>query len=233
MGRRRPHGSIGPTWGRTCRDSSAARGACVTELVILDALGLREPARVVDQRLDTFVPKTARKLRFASGAIALVLAVIAGPLVWLGSGARLAAVVVGGLFALVPVAALVARRDATRLCERWRRLPWDQGASFVTENYGLVFLSAEHLALESLSAVFSTAAFESVRYEADSHALFVIGAPTGAGRMSLPRQHFQLSLPRDLDPARAEVLADLMHLLWTREVREPSATARAWLREHL
>lgn len=196
---------------------------------MIDRLGLRLPAEEVEARLRAREPGAARSLVRASVVFAAAFTVLGAPLVWIDSGPRLALGVAGGLFLMVPIVALFARREAARATARWRGLPWDRGVSFVSPGGPMVLMAPDHFFLER-RGLWEPAAIAGVAYQAERHALVITTRKYRTpGYAAVPVER-PVPLPRDVPRGQAEALADCFHMIWTRQERQPSKAAKDWLR---
>ena len=197
---------------------------------VFDRLALRAAPEVIEARLRAFEAQYARRMVPAVTCIAIVFSILAGPMVWGAGGIRLAACVVGGLFLLIPIAKLVARRDAATLVARLHQLPWERAVSWVNDQRGLVLMSEMGVATESPNAFFGMDRITGVTYDAGGHAIRVVTRPVRTGRID-HQENLLLKLPGAVPAGQGEAIADTFHMLWTRQQREPSRAAAEWLKD--
>ncbi|HJV49032.1 MAG TPA: hypothetical protein VJ549_07135 [Geothrix sp.] len=201
----------------------------------LEMLDLKVPRAVVETRIREREPHIAQTHARAALIISIILALVLGFLAWELSGLRLALVLVGCTLPFVPLATHAARRDATRISARWRALPWDHCVSFICKEYGLVHMSPEALAMEwhvkpnDGGVIWKPRWIGGVTYEPDRHLIRVETIKVYGAHSSSWQERYWFGLPGEVEAGQGQVIADIFHMLWAHEARQPTPAARAWL----
>lgn len=202
---------------------------------ILERFGLKASPADVEGRIRDMEPRIARMNTRGALILSAILTTVLGFLAWELSGSRLALLLVGCALPFIPLVVLAARRGAVRACSRWRNLPWDQAVSFLCEEHGLVHLSRNALAMEwhvkphDGGVIWKPAWIGGVYYEPGRHRIRVETIKVHGAHSSSWQERYWFRLPGTVEPGLGQAIADVFHMLWTHEGRQPTEAAKAWM----